>query len=257
MSNCTCLRRCIQGHLNYHLSSTCITINGIDTLDALELLTNPVNGKSIICFSLWDLLYRIQLESKAPLFLQLSQRSSGEVNAVIPNTADKELMTERKNVQIAAWCQFYWRDINPGTDRFYRKLSDRAFSQVLLHEISKCTWDPSQKSVSSPKAMLEMSAITEFEQQDWVKYLMQGDHSSSTKKKHVKPNMAFPFQDNFSVGTIHGASLPPANSRTSSAASGTIKVADDNDDINGLTSNSLTENGNIPPTEKSRTEPVL
>jgi hypothetical protein len=28
MSDCVCLRRCIQGHLNFHLSSTCITING-------------------------------------------------------------------------------------------------------------------------------------------------------------------------------------------------------------------------------------
>jgi hypothetical protein len=132
----------------------------------LELLTNPVNGRSISCFSLWDLLYRIQLESKAPLFLQLSQRSSGEVNAVVPNTAEAELMAERMNVQIAAWYNFYWRDTNPGADRFYRKLSDRAVSQVLLHETSKYTWDPSQKSVSSPRAMSKMSAIAEFEQQD-------------------------------------------------------------------------------------------
>jgi hypothetical protein len=73
MSNCTCLRRCIQGHLNFHLSSTCITINGIDTLDASKLLSNPFNGKSIGRFLLCNLLYRIQLDSKAPLFLQLSQ----------------------------------------------------------------------------------------------------------------------------------------------------------------------------------------
>jgi hypothetical protein len=154
ISSCTCLHRCIQGHLNYHLSSTCITINGIDTLNALELLTNPVNGRSISRLPCWDLLYRTQLESKAPLFLQLSQWSSEEVGAVIPNTAEAELMAERMNLQIAAWCHFYWRDINPGADRFYRKLSDRAFSQILLHEISKCTWGPSQKSVSSLRAML-------------------------------------------------------------------------------------------------------
>jgi hypothetical protein len=32
VSDCTCRRRCVQGHLNYHLISTCITINGINTL---------------------------------------------------------------------------------------------------------------------------------------------------------------------------------------------------------------------------------
>jgi hypothetical protein len=95
-----------------------------------------------------------------------------------------------------------------------------------------------------------MSAIAEFEQQDWVKSLLQGDHSTSTKKRHVDPNVAFPFQDDFFVGTIHGANLTPANSRTAPAASGMIKVADDNDNISVLTSKSLAENGNLPPPRK-------
>ncbi len=106
LSNSAQLRQCIQGHLNYHLSSTSITLNGIDMLDALEYLQTPA-GKSIVHFTLQDLLYRITLENNAPLFLQLSQRSSGEVKAVIPNTAEAELMAKRMNIQIAAWCYFY------------------------------------------------------------------------------------------------------------------------------------------------------
>jgi hypothetical protein len=84
-------------------------------------------------------LYRITLENKAPVFLQLSQWPSGKVDAVIPNTAEAELLAEKMNVQIAAWCHFYWKDLNPGAKKFYRKLLDRAFSQVLLHEICDCT----------------------------------------------------------------------------------------------------------------------
>jgi hypothetical protein len=38
ISDCTRLWRCIQGHLNFHLSSTSITIHGIDNLDAAETL---------------------------------------------------------------------------------------------------------------------------------------------------------------------------------------------------------------------------
>ncbi len=102
LSNCTRLRRCIQGHLNYHLSSTSITLNGINMLDTSEYLRNPANGRSIIQLTLRDLLYRITLENKAPLFLQFSQQPSGEVDAVIPNTTKAELMAERMNVQIAA-----------------------------------------------------------------------------------------------------------------------------------------------------------
>jgi hypothetical protein len=91
LSNCTHLRGCIQGHLSYHLSSMCITINGIDVLDASKLFHKPVNGKTIVRFTLRFILYKIQLENKAPLFLQLSQQPSGEVDANIPNTPEVEL----------------------------------------------------------------------------------------------------------------------------------------------------------------------
>jgi hypothetical protein len=77
-------------------------------LDASNYLCNLANSKSIACFTLHNLLYRITLENKAPLFLQLSQRLSGKVDAVIPNTLNAELMAERMNFQIAAWCHFYW-----------------------------------------------------------------------------------------------------------------------------------------------------
>ncbi len=89
LSDCTRLRRCVQGHLNFHLSSTSITLTGIDVLDAAEYLRNPV-GKTIVRLTLRDLLYRITLESNAPLFLQLSQRVTGEVDGAIPNTPEAE-----------------------------------------------------------------------------------------------------------------------------------------------------------------------
>ncbi len=62
-------------------------------LNASEYLHNPA-GKTIVWLTLRDLSYRITLESKAPLFLQLSQLPSGEVDAVIPNTAKAELMAK-------------------------------------------------------------------------------------------------------------------------------------------------------------------
>ena len=137
-----------------------------------------------------NLLYRIMLENKAPLFLQLSQCPSGEVDGIIPNTAKAELMAERMNVQIVAWCHFYWKELNLGADRFYHKLLDRAFSQVLLHKIGECTWDSSLKAVTSPSAQSEMSAIAEFEHQDLVKLLLQDSNAQQPTKAHVNPNVA-------------------------------------------------------------------
>jgi hypothetical protein len=193
LSNCTRLCRCIQGHLNYHLSSTSILLNGIDMLDASEYLCNPANGRSIVQLTLCDLLYRITLENKTPLFLQLSQWPSGEVDAIIPNTAEAELMAERMNVQIAAWCHFYWKDLNLGAKRIYRKLLDRAFSQVLFHEIGNCTWDPNLKAVTSPSAQSEMSAIAEFEQQDWVKLFFPRQRRSAAHGSTCQPECGIPL----------------------------------------------------------------
>jgi hypothetical protein len=96
---------------------------------------------------------------RSPLFLQLSQCSSGEVDTFIPNTPEAELMAEQMNVQIAAWCHFYWKSTNPGGERFYQKLSDRVFNQVMLHEISKCEWDDKTRTVTSPTSRSELSAV--------------------------------------------------------------------------------------------------
>jgi hypothetical protein len=159
MSDCVQLRQCIQGHLNFHLSLTSITINRIDTLDASEILRNPANMKPIRKLTLQDLLYQIKLNNNAPLFLQLSQQSTGEVDAIIPNTPEAKLMVERMNIKIAAWCFHYLEEMNPGADRFYRKLSDRAFNQVLLHKIKECTWDPSLKAIILTRAQTKWQQL--------------------------------------------------------------------------------------------------
>jgi hypothetical protein len=69
LSNCMRLQQCIQGRLNFHLSSTSITINGIDDLNASEVLRNAANGSKIARILLRNMLYHIQLANKSPLFL--------------------------------------------------------------------------------------------------------------------------------------------------------------------------------------------
>jgi hypothetical protein len=76
---------------------------------------------------------------------------------------------------------------------------------VLLHKIKECTWDPSLKAVILPRAQTKMAAIADFEQQDWVKQLMQEENPRQSTKTHVDSDVAFPFQDGFSIRTIHGA----------------------------------------------------
>jgi hypothetical protein len=156
----------MQGHLNFHLSSTSLTIHGINNLDASEALRNSTGRKRIVKVSLRDMLYHIQLESGSPLFLQLSQRPSGEVDAVIPNTPEAETKAERINHHAAAWCINYWKDTNPGGASFFKKLAGKAFCQDQLHKVSECTWILATQTMTSPHAQSEMEAVAEFENQD-------------------------------------------------------------------------------------------
>ena len=82
-------------------------INSIDNLDATEVLWNTISNTALTKVTLWEMLYQINLESRAPLFLQLTQRASGEVDAVIPNTSEGELKALWINHQVAAWCLNY------------------------------------------------------------------------------------------------------------------------------------------------------
>ena len=182
------------------------------------------------------MLYHLTLEGGSPLFLQLSQRPSGKVNAVIPNTPEAETKAERINHQVAAWCINYWKDTNPGGTSFFRKLASKAFCQVLLHEVSKCTWDLKSQTVTSSHAQSEMAAVAEFENQDWVQDILQTSSNATKEKAYVNPNFAFLFQDDFLVGTIHGANAGINESTPQQAASdnneteGVIKILDNNND---------------------------
>ena len=171
------------------------------------------------------MLYKIKLSTKSPLFLQLSQRPSGEVDAVIPNTPEAENFAKSINVQVAAWCHFYWKDTNKGGERFFKKLLERAFNGHLIHEISECTWDAKEQVVTSPRSLSKMSAVYEFESLDWVKNIVQTNQN--LKKKHVDPTAAFNFEDNFSVGTIHGKNDTIPTRKVGRDTTAVIEVADD------------------------------
>jgi hypothetical protein len=173
------------------------------------------------------MLYKIKLSNKSPLFLQLSQRPSGEVDAVIPNTAEAENMAKQINVQVAAWCHYYWRETNKGGERFFKKLAERAFNAHLNHKVSECVWDAATHAVASPRSLSEMSAVYKFESLDWVKDIVHAKHNPT--KKHVDPTAAFNFEEDFSVGTIHGKNNAIHAATTGKGVTTAIELSDDDD----------------------------
>jgi hypothetical protein len=88
-----------------------------------------------------------------------------------------------------------------------------------------------------------MAATTEFDQQDWVKQLTQNGGEHQSKKIHVNPNVAFPFQDNFSVGTIHGAKVttPTQNMVEPMTTAEVLEIGDINNNVSVLTMKTTSE----------------
>ncbi len=82
-----------------------------------------------------------------------------------------------------------------------------------------------------------MLAIAKFKQQDWVKFLSQDSGTQQPKKMHVNTNVTFPFQDDFSVGTIHGTNMKTTTQETAAAPTATevVEIQDNNDNISVLT----------------------
>jgi hypothetical protein len=135
-------------------------------------------------------------------------------------------MAKRINVQVAAWCHYYWKDTNKGGERFFKKLAERAFNAHLNHEVSECAWDAAEQVVTSLRSLSEMSAVYKFESLDWVKNIVQANHNST--KKHLNPTTAFNFEDYFSVGTIHGKNDAIHARTIGKEATEVIKLTDDN-----------------------------
>jgi hypothetical protein len=89
--------------------------------------------------------------------------------------------------------------------------------------------------------MTEMAAIAEFEQQDWVQQLTGGGSTSNVPaRQHVDPNAAFSFEDNFSIGTIHGAN---ANAKQSSpTVNEVVEIQDIKDKVSVLMTKTIEDN---------------
>jgi hypothetical protein len=63
------------------------------------------------------------------------------------------------------------------------------------------------------------------------------------KKTHINPNAGFPFQDDFSIGMIHGAKAktPTQDTAAALAAAGIVEIKDDDDNVSVLTSKTTSE----------------
>jgi hypothetical protein len=67
-----------------------------------------------------------------------------------------------------------------------------------------------------------------------------GSTLHGTAKQHVDPNVAFPFKDDFSIGTIHGANATAKPS--SPTVNKVVEIQDDKDNVSILMTKTRADN---------------
>jgi hypothetical protein len=86
-----------------------------------------------------------------------------------------------------------------------------------------------------------MAAIAEFKQQDWVQQLTGGDKPTNrAANQHIDPNVAFLFDNDFSVGTIHGGAN--AAKQPTPTAGEVVEIQDNEDNVSVLTAKTGADN---------------
>jgi hypothetical protein len=77
------------------------------------------------------------------------------------------------------------------------------------------------------------------------------------KKQFADPNMAFPFQDDFSVGTIHGTNMKPPLKDQGAEKAEVIEIVDDNNNVSVLMTKTQDELLALLLQERQKSKPAI
>jgi hypothetical protein len=88
-------------------------------------------------------------------------------------------------------------------------------------------------TVTLPTLQSELSAVIEFKNKIGSRTLHKP--TPTLPKKNVDPPPAFPFQYDFSVGTIHGTNMKPLSKDQGAEEAEAIEIVDNDDDVSVLT----------------------
>jgi hypothetical protein len=131
-----------QDHTCYNMSVTSVEVRGIAKIDKTVNIYCLTSGDRLGELLLWQTLMRyLKLHNGSPLCAEIHQRGLlGQVNMVIPNTADAEARFEMFNKQPAR----YLYHVLPtfGTLlTFIHEILRRSMDLAVAMEALLCAWD--------------------------------------------------------------------------------------------------------------------
>jgi hypothetical protein len=196
----------------------------------------------------------LKLPDCSPLCAEIHQRGLlGQVDMVIPNTADAEASFEMCNKQPAGYLYHVLPTFGASLT-FIQEILHRSMDPAVAMEAPLCTWDNETGILTTPKdnqidGIISYVCSLPFFQDALAATRAAEGRKSGRKNKHTAPDMCFRLGGNRSVQTIHGANdgkymtttkpgaVPGIGTQASAAASATAnQPVIELDQTNGFTS---------------------
>jgi hypothetical protein len=203
--------RMSQDHTCYNMSVISIEVRSITDIDKTADIYCPTSGKKLGKLSLQQALMRyLKLQDGSPLCAEIHQRGLlGQVDIIIPNTADAEARFEMFNKQPAGYL-YHVLPTFGALLTFIQEILHWSMDPAVVMEAPQCTWDNETGILTTPQdnqvegILSDVCSLPFF--QDVLAVTRVAEVSKSgRKKKHTAPEMCFRLGGDCSVQTIHGA----------------------------------------------------
>jgi hypothetical protein len=203
--------RMSQDHTCYNMSVISIKVCDITDIDKTADIYCPTSGEKLGKLLLRQALMRyLKLQDGSPLCAEIHQRGLlGQVDMVIPNTADAEARFEMFNKQPAGYL-YHVLPTFGALLTFIQEILGQSMDPVVVMGAPQCTWDNETSILTTPQdnqvegILSDVCSLPFF--QDVLAVTCAAEVSKSGRKKeHTAPEMCFGLGGNRSVQTIHGA----------------------------------------------------
>ncbi len=193
------------------MSVISVEVRSITNIDKTPDIYCPTSGKKLGMLLLRQALMRyLKLQDSSPLCAEIHQRGLlGQVDMVIPNTADAEACFERFNKQPAGYLYHVLPTFGASLT-FIQEILRRSMDPAVVMGAPQCTWDNETSILTTPQdnqvegILSDVCSLPFF--QDVLAVTRAAEVSKlGRKKEHTALEMCFRLGDDCSVQTIHGA----------------------------------------------------
>jgi hypothetical protein len=247
--------RMSQDHTCYNMSVISVEVQGIFDINKTATIYCPTLGDRLGKLLLRQTLIKyLKLPEGSPLCTKIYQQGLlGQVDMVIPNTADAEARFEMFNKQPAGYLYHVLPNFG-ALLTFIQEILRWSMDPAVAMEAPLCTWDSEPSILTTSKdnqidGILSDVCSLPFFQDVLAATRVAVGRNSGRKDEHTAPDMCFRLGSDCSVQTIHGANngkftsttkpgtVPGIGTQASAAASATAnQPVIELDQTNGSTS---------------------